>query len=399
MESTLTIEPNLFVRAVTLLSFAACLVTIACLIGVVLRHKRRVARIEREHAESDQRFRQIAEHIEEVFWVTDWPSRRVAYVSPAYRTIWGRSEQGLLDDEDDWIEPIHEDDKAEVQKLFAERVALGGFDVLYRIHRPSGTIRWIHDRGFPIHDDEGNVVRIVGIAQDVTKRKEAEDELRTSRERLGQLAARIEDVREEERARLSREFHDDLGQTLTGLRMDAAWLFEHVPPENDAARGRLREMIDHVDTALNEVRRISTSLRPSVLDDLGLLAAIEWQAQEFGRRCGCEYRLDLPPAPLDRSPRRDTAIFRILQEALTNAARHANATWVEIRLWTDEDAIHMVVEDDGRGVDEPVLATSKSLGVLGMRERAASIGGSLDVRRAGATGTRVTLRAPTTPPV
>lgn len=376
---------------------AAGLIAIAVLVGVIVLQRRRIERIEREHAESDQRFRQIAEHIQEVFWVTEWPSARVAYVSPGYRKIWGRSERGLLDDQNDWLDAIVEDDREGVARSFFQGVAEGKFDIVYRIRRPDGTIRWIHDRGFPIHDEKGNVYRIAGLAEDVTKQKMAENELRTSRERLGQLASHNEDVREEERTRLSREFHDVLGQTLTGLKMDASWLFGHVPAENDAVRERLREMSGHVDLALDEVRRISASLRPSVLDHLGLPAAVEWQAQEFGRRSGCDYRLELEITSLDRNPRRDTAIFRILQEALTNVARHAHATHVGIRLGIEDGSIHLVVEDDGCGVDEEVLATSKSLGVLGMRERAAAIGGSVEVRRAGAKGTRVSARMPLTP--
>ncbi|HVN83553.1 MAG TPA: sensor histidine kinase [Candidatus Binatia bacterium] len=227
----------------------------------------------------------------------------------------------------------------------------------------------------------------------VAERTEA---LRAANEQLHALSARVESVREEERTRIAREVHDELGQMITALKIDIDLLPRRlagadIPPP---LWRKLSAMSDLANTVINSVQRISAELRPSVLDDLGLREAIQWQAHEFERRCGvaCTFRCSLPELTLD--PMRSTALFRILQEALTNVARHAAARHVTISLRLEDDQLVLEVEDDGRGVTHAETTSPHSLGFLGMRERARLLGGEVEIAGVIGRGTTVHMRIP-----
>ena len=229
--------------------------------------------------------------------------------------------------------------------------------------------------------------------------KRAEEELRGSREQLRRLAAHLQSVREEERTRISREIHDGLGQALTGLKMDLSWLARKRDENQnslsqDSLREKIKSMLDVVDSIIQTVRTISTDLRPGVLDYLGLAAAIDWQVQEFEKRAQtkCKLSLQLEEIPMDGSC--STAMFRIFQEALTNIARHAHATKVNISLERQDGNAILQVTDNGRGISQSKLSDPKSLGLLGMRERALLLGGEVHIRRNDGEGTTVIVRMP-----
>ncbi len=232
------------------------------------------------------------------------------------------------------------------------------------------------------------------ILRDVTLREQAEAELRSSREQLRALAAHVESVREEERTRIAREIHDELGQQLTGLKIDLGWLAKRLPAVPGALSEKARNMGTLVDATIQSVRRLVTELRPGVLDDLGLVAAIEWQAQEFETRTGiaCQFTTRLAEADLDSA--HSTALFRILQEALTNITRHAQATRVGIHLEQTPERLVLTVADNGRGITQGELANRQTFGLLGMRERARSIGGRLTILGQPEDGTTVTVEVP-----
>jgi PAS domain S-box-containing protein len=238
----------------------------------------------------------------------------------------------------------------------------------------------------------------IGFGLDVTERRLAEERQRRSHEELRALSERLRAVREEESTRIARAVHDEVGQALTALQMDVAWLGKKLGPsgaprsENLAAK--LRSMAESIDQTIDAVQRIATELRPAVLDGLGLEAAIEWYVREFEKRTGiaCRFHSDFGAAPIDSE--RATAVFRILQEALTNVARHSGSTRVEIRLIADMDRLRLEIEDDGRGIPEERLEVVGSLGLLGMRERARSLGGDLSIGRASPSGTVITLTIP-----
>jgi signal transduction histidine kinase len=209
---------------------------------------------------------------------------------------------------------------------------------------------------------------------------------------LRNLAAHLLSVREEERARISREVHDELGQSLTAVKMDLAWLAGRLPRRNSQMLKRIRSTRQLADSIIQSIRRISTELRPAVLD-LGLAAAVEWQVQDFQARSGIQCTVRLLTREVVAS-NASTAMFRIFQETLTNVARHAKATRVEVVLQKQRDRLVLLIRDNGRGFDQEDPSLSKSLGLLGMRERAAILGGQVNISSAPGKGTTVTAWIP-----
>jgi PAS domain S-box-containing protein len=230
------------------------------------------------------------------------------------------------------------------------------------------------------------------ILRDITLRKQAEDALRQSQRELRELSARVLEAREEEKAHIARELHDELGQLLTALKMDLGWLRERLPDAELALRAA--EMGALLDRTVSATRRIMADLRPMMLDDLGLGDAAAWLVDDFAKRSGIACRFELAEDLQEVSKAVATAVYRAIQESLTNIARHAGAknAWVNVAM--DEGALQVEVEDDGRGIAQADLAKARSLGLRGMRERISFLGGSLEIGSAPRGGTRVRLRVP-----
>jgi PAS domain S-box-containing protein len=229
---------------------------------------------------------------------------------------------------------------------------------------------------------------------DITARKLAEEELRRSEEQLRGLAAHLQSVREEERTTIAGEIHDELGQALTALRMDLAWLGERLPEDQRALVEKTKSMAELTDMTVKTVKRISTGLRPGLLDDLGLVAAIEWQAEEFQNRTGITCSLTIDPKDIVLDEKRSTALFRIFQEALTNVARHADATRVTASLRQKKGILELSMTDNGKGITEEQISDPKSFGLTGMRERIHPLGGQVKVTGVHRKGTAVTVTLP-----
>jgi signal transduction histidine kinase len=213
------------------------------------------------------------------------------------------------------------------------------------------------------------------------------------------LTARLHASREEERAAVAREIHDDLGQMLTALKLNLDWLERAIGESKDAAAlnpllERVVESTEIADGAIESVQRIATELRPPLLDNLGLLEAIREEARRFEQRSELACELQLPPGPLNIPPASAIAVFRVLQESLTNVARHAQAKAVRIAFESADNRLVLRVEDDGVGIQPEAVGDPKSLGLLGMNERASALGGDVAVAPASPHGTRVTLRLP-----
>ena len=223
------------------------------------------------------------------------------------------------------------------------------------------------------------------------------DRLQQSFEQLRALGTRLQTVREEERGRIAREIHDDLGQALTAIKIALSSLVLDLPEEYRSTK-RVQAIVGLIDQAIVSVRRIATELRPAILDGLGLVAAVEWAAEEFEARTGTKCQLNLPPDPLRIDPVRATAVFRILQEALTNVARHSNATQIDVRLAIDNGRLTLEVHDNGVGADEERLSSHESLGVMGMQERAVLLGGEFTIRAEPDQGTFIKVRIPLSDP-
>jgi signal transduction histidine kinase len=264
----------------------------------------------------------------------------------------------------------------------------------YTVARADG--RRVPVEGFAsaVHDENGRPTSFVVQIQDITARKEAEFALRETTDRLRAFSSRLQDVREEERTAISRELHDELGQAMTGLRMDLAMCADKLPDDRADLQERLSQMIRLADDNIALVQNISSQLRPPVLDVLGLGPAIEWLVEEVRKRSGLSFEMDLPDGELGLDPKTSIAAFRVVQEALTNVIRHAQAKKVRIRLATFEGQLMAEVADDGIGIPSDAVDHPRSVGLLGMSERAIAQGGSLSIEGDPGAGTRVLLSLP-----
>jgi PAS domain S-box-containing protein len=234
------------------------------------------------------------------------------------------------------------------------------------------------------------------ILRDVTLRKQNEDALKRQQQELRELSARVFEAREEEKTLIARELHDELGQLLTALKMDLGWLRERLPAGDAALGDKAQQMNALLDSTVASVRRIAAELRPLMLDDLGLADAAQWLVEDFTRRAGIECRLDLDSeTAFDKVARAPaTAVYRALQESLTNIARHSGAKRAWVVLTLRDARLYMEIEDDGRGIAMEEISKPRSLGLKGMRERVHYLGGTLDIERAPRGGTRVKLSVP-----
>jgi PAS domain S-box-containing protein len=528
--------------------------------------------------ESEGRFRQLAESINEVFWLANADLSELLYVSPAYEAIFGRSRESVYQEPDSWLDAIHPDDRERVRRAAVKSDIRGEIDQTYRVVRPDGSIRWVRDRGFPIRDASGEAYRFAGVAEDITAEKQAEEErarlfesetraraeaeaalerlraiesitdgalhhlgldallsellarlrrvlntdsasvllldedgktisprsvdgyvhervasirvrlgsgvtgriaaegrplivddywtvdvsgiegvppseiramvrsvmgvplriadkvvgvvavnsrqprhftenelkllllvanrvapaielarlvesVRAGRERLKLMSRRLLTAQEEERRRLAVELHDELGQVLTAVKINLASL-ERLSGEAPAS-AHLREAIASVDNAMHRVRDLALDLRPSVLDDLGLPAALRWYVDRFARDAHVEAHVSIDAVPRLQAEL-ETACFRVAQEALTNVARHAQARQVWLDLHLVAEGLELRVRDDGIGFDARAARDhaigGASIGLLGMQERVSLMGGEFEVRSVPGDGTEVRAR-------
>jgi two-component system sensor histidine kinase UhpB len=376
-------------------------VTTALLYYVVLRrsfHRRRHAE---EAARLDhERLELAARAATDAIWDLDIKTGRLWW-SDGVEKLFGYPKAEVGESLDFWTERLHPDDRESVEAGF--RAAFEGTAMRwaddYRFLCRDGRYAFVQDRGFVIRDTEGHAVRMVGGMSDITQRKEAEKRLERSRRQLRALSARLESSREEERTRIAREIHDELGQLLTALKMDLRWMEKKLSssennPAFNAILDKLVEAGELADSTIAAVQKISSELRPGTLDNLGLAAALRYEAERFSERTGVACAVTVPDPVPELSRDAATTVFRIFQEALTNVARHAEAREVRCDFLAEGDQLVLRVEDDGKGVSLEALANPKSLGLLGMQERAGVLGGDVQIERAPSRGTRVTLRLP-----
>ncbi len=255
---------------------------------------------------------------------------------------------------------------------------------------------------------------IVVVYDDVTEKKRAEEDMLRSREELRRLALHLETARENERTRIAQELHDEFGQALTAVKMDLTWLAQRIAPDETLLRDKMLSTSGLVDGLIGMVQRISMDLRPGLLDDLGLVPALRWQAEDFQERMGIPVTFFSALDRIALDDRSAVAVYRIFQEALTNVARHAHATAVAARIEREGDGLRITISDDGQGIPDGALTDPNSLGLIGMRERAATLQGSLEIQagesgrglppprppasagagRVSSRGTRIVLRVP-----
>jgi len=343
---------------------------------------------EQQLRESQERLQLVARATNDAVW--DWDLVTDAlWWGDGFLKMFGYTSDEIETSVESWYTRLHPDDRERV--VTGIRAAIDGGETSwsdeYRFRCRDGGYAEVFDRGYVIHDANRRPVRMVGSMMEVSERKRTEAQLRN-------LAARLEAIREEERTRIAREIHDEVGQALTALKMDLAWLGKKVPPRSAPVRQKLRGMEGVIDGTMDALHRILAELRPGVLDDLGLPAAIRWLADELKRRTDISCTVEMTGGEPALESGQATAVFRILQEALTNVARHAKARKVEIRLHCLPTAFELVVTDDGRGITATEMQATGTLGILGMRERALTWHGRVTVHGEPRHGTTVRVFMP-----
>jgi PAS domain S-box-containing protein len=356
--------------------------------------------VEAAYRESEARFRSMAGNVPGMvfqFVLQAQGTLAFRYASDGALALCGCMPQLLLDDAQNFLRLIRADDQPSFLSSLADSVReLAAWNWEGRIVLPgvaSGGEKWINWRASPRLLGDGTVLWD-GVAVNITGAKTSQAELAHSREQLQALSGYLQTVREEEKSHIAREIHDELGGTLTALKMDAYWLRKKLPMEFDLLHGKLSGMLDMVDGAVQTTRRICTELRPTVLDDLGLIAAIEWQLAEFQNRMSIPCVFHRPPQDLELVGGMAIALFRILQESLTNVARHADATAVYVVCQTTGAHVFLAIEDNGRGIDARAMEAGHSHGLRGIRERARQFGGAVDIVGTAGEGTVVMVQFP-----
>jgi PAS domain S-box-containing protein len=246
----------------------------------------------------------------------------------------------------------------------------------------------------PVFDPNNKCIRLVGSVHDITDSKRSEKELKEKNEQLRKLSAHLQEIREEERAHIAREIHDELGERLTGIRLDISWIQSELARNNLQVTDRFPALIQLVDDTIKTVRKISTELRPSILDDFGLVDALEWQAAEFEKRTGirCTFRSFIKSQINNKKI--EITLFRIFQESLTNILRHSKAKTVSVQLLAEEGMIELNITDDGVGMDLEDVKGKRTLGLIGMKERVLMVDGECSVLSEIGKGTTITVSVP-----
>lgn len=327
-------------------------------------------------------------------WDWDIRSNKVTWSKQYYR-LYGLSPT-TISSYDNWLASVYEDDRPRADLAVRDALSrCSDINLDYRIVHPERGLRWLVAIGRTICDDKGAAIRMTGFSFDITERKRAEEELQRTLGQVRTLSRRLEVVREEERTRIARELHDELGVRMACLKMDLARMQSM---RGDASPAKLEEkilsMTEQVNTTIAAVQGLVAELRPGVLDDLGLVAAIEWQCRDFERRSGIRCLIDFKQEDIPLDSVKATAAFRICQEALTNVLRHAAAKEIRVRLELIDRQLLLDIQDNGQGISPEKVCDVRSFGLLGMRERAEAVGGVLRVVGLPGAGTTVTLRLP-----
>ena len=362
------------------------------LFAAMLRDTSDECALKEQLASLERRMQAVFELSPTAIWICE--DDQLVYANRASARLFGVASVAQLVGQRVWT--LLDDGSHELLRQEIERTLAGqtvGAIISSRLMRSDAQAREVEIAVAALPDHGHRTVQMV--VSDVTERRREAADLQRSRNALRDLSANVVEAREEERRRIARELHDELGQRLTALKIDLATLSAQLQlPGNDARVAGMQAMLD--DT-LASVRRIASDLRPPMLDDLGLSAAIEWLAQDASRRTGIAVHAHLPEQAPAVDHRVATALYRMVQEALTNVARHAQAKSVEVALQVSGDELELTVADDGVGLDERALQRAGSFGLMGLRERAHMLGGQLDIGPRPGGGTRLTARLPAHP--
>lgn len=366
-----------------------------CVIGVGIDITQRL-KTEKEILEVNERFNLIAKATNDFVWDADLVENKI-WRNDNYNLQLGWKRDGNTEKIDEWEDHIHPDDKERVTtrlKKILKSTKESIWVEEYRFQKADGTFITAYDRGYIMRDERSEAYRIIGAMTDISAIKETEELLKKSYSDIRRLASHLEKVREEERIAIAREIHDELGQQLTVLKMDISWLNKNLSLTDTKQIQRMADLLQTIDTTIKNVRRISSELRPSVLDDLGLLAAIEWLLRDFEKRSGFRTKFISEVGELNLDINTKTALFRIAQESLTNVARHAQATEVTVCMKVKDHELIITLMDNGKGFIINSIENKKTLGILGMRERIAKINGTFTIDSTPGKGTTIDIRVP-----
>jgi two-component system sensor histidine kinase UhpB len=338
-------------------------------------------------------FRTLVEGVGDIVFRYRTEPPGLEYVSPNVFEILGHTDEEFCDDPDLPRRTVHPDDRTTVDRLLRAGLANLSKPIVLRCRHAEGRIVCIECRLAAVSDAEGHLIAIEGIGRNVTALLGVQNQLRESESQLRRLAASVEEARENERARLARELHDELGQSLTALKLELSRTVRALMKagvDHESIEG-LQAVVGGVEVATETVRRLATALRPPALDHLGLVAAIELEAGALSKRTGIRCRVMGNRRVDGLDAAKTTTVFRIVQEALTNVVRHASASAINIRIDETDDAVRIKVQDNGRGITNAQLVSPAAIGLLGMRERAELIGAKLSIGSRPRRGTEVVL--------
>lgn len=346
-------------------------------------------RAEETLRESEEKYSQLFSTIPDAGMIFDADTKSFIDVNESALSFYGYSREEFLNLRQPDITAEKEASASSIRLLQSGELS----NIPLRYHKKKdGTIFPVEISASTFHIGGRNV--ICGLVRDISERKRVEEELTKSSKQLRHLSTYLQSVIEVERTNIAREVHDDLGQALTALKMDLHWLANRLPRDQQLLLNKTKSMSTLIDLTVQSVQRISSELRPGLLDDLGLSAAIEWQADEFENRTGIKCKVEVDPEEIVLDRDRSTAIFRIFQESLTNIARHANATMVYVSLKEESHTVGIKVSDNGEGITKKKISDPTSFGLIGMRERVHPFGGYLSITGTPKKGTTVTVRIP-----
>lgn len=348
---------------------------------------------------ANERFRLIATTTNDAIW--EWNlETNDAWGNEIHQQLYGLTLADPVPDFNLWKSRIHPDQREEIEKNMDEAIANPSKSSVfceYRFKTHNEGYKYIYDRTYIVRNANGKAIRMMGNMMDISESKELQEQITNTSIQLRQLAGRLQEIREEERLNISREIHDELGQQLSVLKMDVAWLGKKMKNETPEAKDKINETLSLLDSTIKSVRRIASNLRPGLLDDLGLVAALEWHSKEIQNRTGIkvEFLTNAPDMVLPSATA--TALFRIYQESLTNVVRHAAAKSIIAELILENNFVTLTISDDGKGFDTNNMGTTGTLGILGMKERTLKLKGDYFIKSVQGKGTMVKVIVPISP--
>lgn len=346
--------------------------------------------------ESEEKLKLSMKSASEGMWEWDFTTGQ-AYFDDVCLQMLGYNPGEIQKKSEWWWTQWHPDDVAPTKKAVKDYLEgrAKKYSVEFRVRNKSGKYVWIFSNGIVLRKDKNNKPwYMIGIHQNITERKKTEEEVLKSRGELRKLTSHLQTVREEERTSISRELHDDLAQNLAILKINMHMLGKDVPKDQKPILDGLESMMKLTDHMADSVGELMEELRPPLLDELGLLGAIKWYQRKMEEYTEIKCEFHIEPERVDMSDDHNLAVFRILQESLTNVRRHSEATRAKVNLREKDGKLELIVKDNGIGITDEQVGEPKAFGIIGMEERVRHLGGELKIKGVAGKGTTVTVRIP-----